>query len=274
MVCYWNGAYQHTEKKDWLKEGMKDRYVGVSGNDTNNLCGMTELAPCKTVGHAVSSSMVQLSSTITLLGGRHVSEGVTISVGKKKIIITGKGKTMSVIGTNSLSLTSTTLFSVSSGQLEVGHVGIDHNSIRSSLQKMFAVSLWKQQETCSNRAQLFCSSPINHFTHLCSILSSSATAQPRSDFVDRTRQTLLSAAKDGKSCFTQSPQIFLLSSKSHCSSPTSSPSPSHSHSPSSSPSSTTSSSFSPSFSSSASSSSYSSSSAICRFPPTAPSSTS
>ncbi|KAH7817924.1 uncharacterized protein MONOS_16638 [Monocercomonoides exilis] len=86
-VCYWNGAYQHTEKKDWLKEGMKDRYVGVSGNDTSNLCGMSEAAPCKTVGHAVGSSMAQLSSTITVLGGRHVSEGTTISVGEKKIMI-------------------------------------------------------------------------------------------------------------------------------------------------------------------------------------------
>ncbi|KAH7817950.1 uncharacterized protein MONOS_13559 [Monocercomonoides exilis] len=125
-VCYaylqsssWK--YQETQKKGWLKEGMKDRYVGVGGNDANNLCGMSEAAPCKTVGHAVGSSMAQLSSTITLLGGRHVSEGTTISVGEKKIIITGRGKTVSVIGTNSLSTSSTMLFSISSGQLEVGH---------------------------------------------------------------------------------------------------------------------------------------------------------
>ncbi|KAH7817906.1 uncharacterized protein MONOS_8059 [Monocercomonoides exilis] len=87
-VCYWvNGAYQHTEKKDWLKEGMKDRYVGVSGNDSSNLCGMSEAAPCKTVGHAVGSSIAQLSSTITVLSGRHVSENSTISVGEKKMMI-------------------------------------------------------------------------------------------------------------------------------------------------------------------------------------------
>ncbi|KAH7817818.1 uncharacterized protein MONOS_15951 [Monocercomonoides exilis] len=116
---YYNGnnwVYQHTEKKDWLKD--KTIYVGVSGDDANNLCGMSEAAPCKTVGHAVGSSMAQLSSTITLLGGRHVSEGATISVGEKKISVVGRGKTVSVIGTNSLSSISTTLFSVSSGQLE------------------------------------------------------------------------------------------------------------------------------------------------------------
>ncbi|KAH7817937.1 uncharacterized protein MONOS_16223c2 [Monocercomonoides exilis] len=85
--------------------------------------------------------MAQLSSTITLLGGKHVSEGTTISVGEKKISVVGKGKTVSVIGTNSLSTSSTTLFSLSSGQLEVGHVGIDHNAARSPSPSVFVVSL-------------------------------------------------------------------------------------------------------------------------------------
>ncbi|KAH7826442.1 uncharacterized protein MONOS_11721 [Monocercomonoides exilis] len=141
-VCYYYNGYQHTEKKDWLKEGMKDRYVGVSGDDANNLCGMSEAAPCKTVGHAVESSMAQLSSTITLLGGKHVSEGTTISVGEKKISIVGRGKTVSVIGTNSLSSSSSTLFSVSFGQLEAGNVGIDHNATRSPSPSVFVVSVW------------------------------------------------------------------------------------------------------------------------------------
>ncbi|KAH7817890.1 uncharacterized protein MONOS_8047 [Monocercomonoides exilis] len=140
-VCYYYNGYQHTEKKEWLKEGMKDRYVGVSGNDANNLCGMSEATPCKTVGHAVSSSMAQLSSTITVLSGRHVSEGATINVGEKKISVLGKGKTVSVIGTSALSTSSTTLFSISSGQLEVGHVGIDHNATRSPSPSVFVVSL-------------------------------------------------------------------------------------------------------------------------------------
>ncbi|KAH7818133.1 uncharacterized protein MONOS_3932 [Monocercomonoides exilis] len=134
-------VFQHTEKKDWLKEGMKDRYVGVGGDDANNLCGMSEAAPCKTVGHAVGLSMAQLSSTITLLGGKHVSEGVTISVEEKKISVLGKGKTVSVIGTSELSSTSTTLFGISTGQLVVGHVGIDHNATRSPSPSVFVVSL-------------------------------------------------------------------------------------------------------------------------------------
>eukprot|EP00770_Monocercomonoides_exilis_P014349 MONOS_14295.1-p1 / transcript=MONOS_14295.1 / gene=MONOS_14295 / organism=Monocercomonoides_exilis_PA203 / gene_product=unspecified product / transcript_product=unspecified product / location=Mono_scaffold00973:12275-17305(+) / protein_length=1677 / sequence_SO=supercontig / SO=protein_coding / is_pseudo=false len=140
-VCYYYNGYQHTEKKGWLKEGMKDRYVGVSGDDASNLCGMSEAAPCKTVGHAVGSSTAQLSSSITVLSGKHVSEGTTISVGEKKISVVGRGKAVSVIGTNSLSTSSTTLFSISSGQLEVGHAGIDHNSMRSPSPSVFVVSL-------------------------------------------------------------------------------------------------------------------------------------
>ncbi|KAH7824766.1 uncharacterized protein MONOS_2972 [Monocercomonoides exilis] len=141
-VChrYYSGSwtYLHTEKKGWLKD--KTIYVGVSGDDANNLCGMSEAAPCKTVGHAVESSMAQLSSTITLLSGKHVSEGTTISVGEIKISVVGRGKTVSLIGTNSLSSSSATLFSISSGQLEVGHVGIDHNSEKDSSPNVFMVS--------------------------------------------------------------------------------------------------------------------------------------
>ncbi|KAH7826979.1 uncharacterized protein MONOS_3547 [Monocercomonoides exilis] len=108
----------------WFGFRTKDRlwhrlYVGVSGSDTSNLCGMSESALCKTVGHAVDVSLIQLNSTITVLDGKHVSEKETINVGEKKINVLGKGKETSVIGTNSLSSSSTTLFSVASGQLDV-----------------------------------------------------------------------------------------------------------------------------------------------------------
>ncbi|KAH7822730.1 uncharacterized protein MONOS_7802 [Monocercomonoides exilis] len=165
-VCYgyWTSdwAYQHTDKKDWLK--FKTIYVGVSVDDTNNLYGMTETAPCKTVGQAVWVSMVQLISTITVLGGKHVSEEKTISVGEKKIIITGRGKTVSVIGTSALSTSSPTLRK--------------HAAIGLS----FYVHL---QSTIF----LICAA----FSHPL------PSVQSHSDFVDRTRKTLLSAAKDGKS---------------------------------------------------------------------------
>ncbi|KAH7824019.1 uncharacterized protein MONOS_9265 [Monocercomonoides exilis] len=120
---------QHTEKKDWLKEGMKDRYVGVSVDDTNNLCGMSEAAPGKTVGYAEESSMVQLSSTITLLGGRHVSEGETINVGEKKISVVEKAKTVSVIGTSSLSMSSSSSKLEEVCRLSTNHLGMNFEKI-------------------------------------------------------------------------------------------------------------------------------------------------
>ncbi|KAH7818182.1 uncharacterized protein MONOS_16469 [Monocercomonoides exilis] len=139
-VYYWAKGYQIAVKKDWLHE-MKNWFVGVSGSDSGNVCGMSESAPCKIVRHAVDESMEQLSSTITVLCGKHGSEGVTINIREKKITITGRGKTVSVIGTSSLSSSSTTLFSISSGQLEVGHVGIDHNATRSPSPSVFVVSV-------------------------------------------------------------------------------------------------------------------------------------
>ncbi|KAH7822827.1 uncharacterized protein MONOS_8264 [Monocercomonoides exilis] len=38
-VCYYYNGYQHTEKKDWLKEGMKDRKIGMDGNYKRDLHG-------------------------------------------------------------------------------------------------------------------------------------------------------------------------------------------------------------------------------------------
>ncbi|KAH7826441.1 putative autophagy-related protein 16 (Atg16) [Monocercomonoides exilis] len=133
-------TFQHTEKWDWLSEGMKDRYDGVSENETNNLCGMNESAPCKTVGHTVVSSMGKLITLIAEQGGRQGSEEKTISVGEKKISVVGRGKEVSEIGTSALSSPATTLFSISSSKLETGYEGIDHNATRSTSPSVFMVS--------------------------------------------------------------------------------------------------------------------------------------
>ncbi|KAH7818030.1 uncharacterized protein MONOS_12307 [Monocercomonoides exilis] len=139
---YYNGnnlVSQHTEKKDWLKN--KTIYVGENGNDSNELCGINETKPCKTIGYCVNKCNDIASFGISVLVGRHASEAATINVGEKKISVVGKGKAVSVIGTNSLSISSTTLFSISSGQLKVGHVGIDHNATRSPSPSVFVVSV-------------------------------------------------------------------------------------------------------------------------------------
>ncbi|KAH7819405.1 uncharacterized protein MONOS_11473 [Monocercomonoides exilis] len=82
--------FQHTEKKDWLKD--KTLYVSVNGNDEYELCGANESNPCKTVKKGFEMCEVQISLTITLMEGNHVSETTTIEIGEKKISVIGKGK--------------------------------------------------------------------------------------------------------------------------------------------------------------------------------------
>ncbi|KAH7829305.1 uncharacterized protein MONOS_12100c2 [Monocercomonoides exilis] len=103
-VCYaYNYAnasvwsYQHTEKKDWLKD--KTIYVSVNGNDTTPLCGANTTYPCLTVKKAFEMCEVQISLTVTLLEGNHVSEATTVEIGEKKISIIGTGKEKSSIRT-------------------------------------------------------------------------------------------------------------------------------------------------------------------------------
>ncbi|KAH7818088.1 uncharacterized protein MONOS_5720 [Monocercomonoides exilis] len=139
-VCNNCHGFQHTEKKWFLNDG-KLLFVGENGNDSSEMCGMNEMMPCKTIGHSVNKCNDVVSFGVSVLGGKCVSEGATISVGEKKITITGRGKEVSVIGTSALSTFSTTLFSIYSGQLEVGHVGIDHNATRSPSPSVFVVSL-------------------------------------------------------------------------------------------------------------------------------------
>ncbi|KAH7829196.1 uncharacterized protein MONOS_16107 [Monocercomonoides exilis] len=105
-VCYaYNYAsakawsYNQTSKKVWLNEWSKVLFVGVNGKDSSGMCGMGESAPCKTVGHAVETGLEELSSSVMLMEGNHISETATIDIGEKKIFVIGKGRTESSIGT-------------------------------------------------------------------------------------------------------------------------------------------------------------------------------
>eukprot|EP00770_Monocercomonoides_exilis_P012359 MONOS_12303.1-p1 / transcript=MONOS_12303.1 / gene=MONOS_12303 / organism=Monocercomonoides_exilis_PA203 / gene_product=unspecified product / transcript_product=unspecified product / location=Mono_scaffold00673:34-3056(-) / protein_length=978 / sequence_SO=supercontig / SO=protein_coding / is_pseudo=false len=125
---YYNGnnwVYQHTEKKDWLKD--KTIYVSVNGNDLYEQCGSNESNPCLTVKRAFEVCEIQISLTITLLEGDHKREATTIAIETKKISVIGAGKEKSSIGTGALSSTRE-LFSVSTGHLGMSHLKVDCNS--------------------------------------------------------------------------------------------------------------------------------------------------
>ncbi|KAH7829272.1 uncharacterized protein MONOS_14643 [Monocercomonoides exilis] len=131
-VCYgYNYAnasawtYDQTSKKNWLKD--KTIYVSVNGNDTSPFCGANESNPCLTVKKAFEMCEIQISLTITLMNGNHVSEATTIDIGEKKISVIGKGREACSIGTGTLSWTGA-LFSVTTGHLGLLHMKIYCNS--------------------------------------------------------------------------------------------------------------------------------------------------
>ncbi|KAH7829314.1 uncharacterized protein MONOS_14690 [Monocercomonoides exilis] len=138
-VCYaynYTGnswSFQHTEKKDWLKD--KTIYVSVNGNDNLESCGVNEANPCKTVKKAFEMCEIQISLSVTLMEGNHVSKTATIEIGEKKISVIGKGREASSIGTGTLSFPSAakSLFSVSTGRLGMHKLKIDCNSHTSPL---------------------------------------------------------------------------------------------------------------------------------------------
>ncbi|KAH7829268.1 uncharacterized protein MONOS_14639 [Monocercomonoides exilis] len=142
-VCYgynYTGSswlFQHTEKKDWLKD--KTIYVSVNGNDTSPFCGANESNPCLTVKKAFEMCEIQISLTITLMNGNHVSEATTIDIGEKKISVIGKGREACSIGTGTLLWTGA-LFSVTSGHLGMSHLKVNCNSNLSPSPNVVVVS--------------------------------------------------------------------------------------------------------------------------------------
>ncbi|KAH7829221.1 uncharacterized protein MONOS_15614 [Monocercomonoides exilis] len=133
-VCYAYNAsnsgswvYDQTMKMDWLKRGILNRFVAVSGGNAEEFCGANESYACRTIDVAVEKSVIQVSLSVTLMGGDHTSETTTINIETKKISVIGKGKDKSLIGTGALS-SIRTLFSVSTGRLGMRKLKIDCNS--------------------------------------------------------------------------------------------------------------------------------------------------
>ncbi|KAH7829205.1 uncharacterized protein MONOS_14212 [Monocercomonoides exilis] len=119
--------FQHTEKWNWLKRGILNRFVAVSGGGEEELCGLDESSACRTIGVAVEKSVIQVSLSVTLMEGNHTSETTTINIETKKISVIGRGKDKSLIGTGALSAAEA-LFSVSTGHLGLLHMKVDCNS--------------------------------------------------------------------------------------------------------------------------------------------------
>ncbi|KAH7815495.1 uncharacterized protein MONOS_5422 [Monocercomonoides exilis] len=131
-------SYYHTEKKDWLKRGILNRFVAVSGGGEEELCGLDESSACRTIGVAVEKSVIQVRLSVTLMEGSHENEATTIEIGPMKVSVIGAGKEKSSIGTGALS-SAETLFSVTSGRLRLMNLKIDCNSTTSPSSPSVAV---------------------------------------------------------------------------------------------------------------------------------------
>ncbi|KAH7814968.1 uncharacterized protein MONOS_16431 [Monocercomonoides exilis] len=111
-VCYGydntgsSWTYDQTMKKGWLKRGILNRFVAVSGGNAEELCGLDESSACRTIGVAVEKSVIQVSLSVTLMEGNHTSEATTIAIGEKKISVIGTGKDKYSIGIGALSSSS------------------------------------------------------------------------------------------------------------------------------------------------------------------------
>ncbi|KAH7827674.1 uncharacterized protein MONOS_10694 [Monocercomonoides exilis] len=145
-ACNYSNAsdwtYDQTTKKDWLKRGIVNRFVAVSGGNEEDLCGIDESSACRTIGVAVSRSVMQLSLSVTLMKGNYASETETINIGEKKISVIGTGIDKSSIGTGALSAPSSSgaLFSMTEGYLRMKYLNVDCNSTADSSPSVVVVS--------------------------------------------------------------------------------------------------------------------------------------
>ncbi|KAH7816593.1 uncharacterized protein MONOS_5865 [Monocercomonoides exilis] len=107
-----------TSKKDWLKRGILNRFVAVSGGNAEELCGANESYTYRATGVTVIRSVIQVSLSVTLMEGNHQSETTTIDIGSKKSSVIGKGRMESSIEMKSLSSAAAgALFGVMTGHL-------------------------------------------------------------------------------------------------------------------------------------------------------------
>ncbi|KAH7820259.1 uncharacterized protein MONOS_12708 [Monocercomonoides exilis] len=131
--------FQHTEKWNWLKRGILNRFVAVSGGGEEELCGLDESSACRAIGVAVEKSVIQVSLLVTLMDLNHISETTTIDIREKKLSVIGRGKDKSSIGTGALSSTGA-LFSVTTGNLGLLHMKVDCNSAAETSPSVVVVS--------------------------------------------------------------------------------------------------------------------------------------
>ncbi|KAH7824420.1 uncharacterized protein MONOS_2305 [Monocercomonoides exilis] len=126
---FYGGTADSEVYNGWLpvKVMLLTRYVHENGNDSDELCGLNDSIPCKTIEHAFGKMRYDVECKIFLLESVFTPSSV-LSINSNKVKVIGNGTDKSVVRTSMLS-NSAALFSINAGDLSVFSLEIDHNAV-------------------------------------------------------------------------------------------------------------------------------------------------
>ncbi|KAH7831779.1 uncharacterized protein MONOS_1931 [Monocercomonoides exilis] len=127
-------------EKDWLpttKKLFTSCFVSTSGNDGDELCGLSDESGCRTISHSLGKCMTQFESMIFLGKGTHTSEEGEISAGNRELSVRGEGVEETVVSTNSME-NGDSLLSVTSGRVFVSLFTVEHSHTKHEM-RLFVV---------------------------------------------------------------------------------------------------------------------------------------
>eukprot|EP00770_Monocercomonoides_exilis_P008273 MONOS_8232.1-p1 / transcript=MONOS_8232.1 / gene=MONOS_8232 / organism=Monocercomonoides_exilis_PA203 / gene_product=unspecified product / transcript_product=unspecified product / location=Mono_scaffold00305:32-8370(-) / protein_length=2151 / sequence_SO=supercontig / SO=protein_coding / is_pseudo=false len=139
-VTYNNNSWNYPD--EWIPNGIHINpcFIGVTGNDNEDICGLEERLPCKTLFHSVEKSNRQCSYGIVLLEGNHISERESLNIGEKEILLKGTGRNRTVLHSSGIASPDPLLFSVSTGSLLLESFTILHNHQSPSMRILVMIS--------------------------------------------------------------------------------------------------------------------------------------
>ncbi|KAH7824387.1 uncharacterized protein MONOS_4816 [Monocercomonoides exilis] len=125
---FYGGTADSEVYNGWLpvKVMLLTRYVHENGNDLDELCGLNDSIPCKTIEHAFGKVRDDVECKVMLLESVFTPSSV-LSINSSKVKVIGNGTNKSVMRTSMLS-NSAALFSINSGDLRIFSLEIDHNT--------------------------------------------------------------------------------------------------------------------------------------------------
>eukprot|EP00770_Monocercomonoides_exilis_P016219 MONOS_16170.1-p1 / transcript=MONOS_16170.1 / gene=MONOS_16170 / organism=Monocercomonoides_exilis_PA203 / gene_product=unspecified product / transcript_product=unspecified product / location=Mono_scaffold01538:9-891(-) / protein_length=248 / sequence_SO=supercontig / SO=protein_coding / is_pseudo=false len=125
---WYNSTADSEVYNGWIpvKVMLLTRYVHENGNDMEELCGMNDSIPCRTIGHAFGKVRNDVECRVILLESAFAPSSV-LSINRNEVKIIGNGTDKTVIRTSMLS-SSLMLFTIETGSLSASSLTIDHNT--------------------------------------------------------------------------------------------------------------------------------------------------